>query len=232
MTNTAEEMLDRLAEMARSTYIQERRSFEARRSGMESYYGEKGLGRWDGTDKPGKQDRFGRNCKPVWPEIARFAARNGVDVAGLIRARFAYHTGRNPPEPPDCKTDLALSFLRQRESTQGPRLVIRLTSERSSADVELLIRSRYIERFGWTPEQVVRSVIDDPTLDLSPLFRVILAGEHKLPHLVEAYFPLAVQQYQAAKAYFDDSPWAAMIPATVRAEADRLTQYAARSVPR
>lgn len=232
MTNTAEEVLDRLAELARSVYIQERRSFESRRSGMDSYYGERGLGRWDGTDTPGKRDRFGRNCKPVWPEIARFAARNAVDVAGLIRARFAYHTGRNPPEPPDCKTDMALSFLRQREGTQGPRLLIRLESERTKASVELLIRSRYVERFGWTPEQVVQSVIDDPTLDLSPLFRVILAGEHRLPDLVDAYFVLAVQQYQAARAYFDASPWAKLIPDTVRAEADRMTQYAARSVPR
>lgn len=232
MTTTADALLDRIAEMARSTYINERRSFEARRTGMESYYGQKGLGRWDGTEEPGKRDRFGRNCKPVWPEIARFAARNGADVAGLIRARFAYHTGRNPPEPPDCKTELALTFLRQRESTQGPQLLLRLEGERAQTRVELLVRSRYIERFGWTPEQVVLSVIDDPTLDLSPLFRVILAGEHKLPHLVEAYFPLAVQQYQSARLYYENSPWAALIPASVRVEADRLTQYATRSVPR
>lgn len=232
MTNTADEVFDRLAELARSTYIQARRDFESRRTGMESYYGERGLGRWDGTDKPGKQDRFGRNCKPVWPEIARFAARNGADVTALIRARFAYHTGRNAPEPPDCKTEQALTFLRQLEASRGPQLVLRLESERMKTRTELLIRSRYIDSLGWTPERVVRSVIDDPTLDLSPLFRVILAGEHNLPHLVKAFFALAVQEYQAARRYFDASPWRDLIPDTVRTEADRLTTYANRPVPR
>lgn len=229
----ADELLARMADTARETYIHERRMFESARSGMPSHYGDRGLGRWDGTaEKGARPDKYGRNFKPVWPEIVRFAVTNGADVSGLIRARFAFNTSRTPPEPPECKTPLALRFYEQRESDQTEKVRLRLESERMVTKVELTFRSRYVKNFGWTLDRVVRSIVDDDTLDLSPLFRVILAVEHGYPDLVESYFHLAVQQYHSIRRHLDGGPWAALVPQPVRDESDRLVQYVRRSAPR
>jgi len=238
MADNTAELLDHLAAEARRVYVNERRAFEGRRTGLPSFYGDKPLPRWDGTvddDRPcirsdRRRDPHGRSYKPIWPEIVRFAAGHGADVCELISARFAVATGRNAPEPPDCKTDLALRALLQRQENMGPKLVVLLESQRLAATVELSIRSRYIDLLGWTPQQVIESVVSDPTTGLVPLFRVIFAAENKHRDLFWRLMPAAVQQYYSARVHFDSSPWAKLIPPEVRDGADRLAEYARRPV--
>lgn len=236
MADNTDELLGHLAAEARRVYVDQRRAFEGRRTGLPSFYGEKPLPRWDGTvddDRPcvrtdRRRDRHGRTYKPIWPEIVRFAVAHGADVGGLIRARFAIATGHNAPEPPECKTDLALRAYAQRQEKLGAQLASLLESQRLTASTELSIRSRYIETLGWTPQQVIESVACDPTTGLVPLFRVIFACENKHRDLFWQLMPAAVQQYYAARAHFDASPWSKLIPPEVRDGADRLAEYARR----
>lgn len=236
MADNTADLLDHLTAEARRVYVEQRQAFEYRRTGLQSHYGDKPLPRWDGTaddDRPcvraeRRRDRLGRNYKPVWPEIARFAVLHGADVGGLIRARFSVATGRNAPEPPECKTDLALQAYEQRQERIGPQLASLLESQRLTASTELFLRSRYIETMGWTPAQVIGSVAGDPTTGLVPLFRAIFAAENGHAELFRSLLPDAVQQYYSARAHFDASPWSKLIPPEVRAGADRLTEYARR----
>lgn len=238
MADNTAELLGHLAAEARRVYVNERRAFEGRRTGLPSFYGDKPLPRWDGTvddDRPcvrsdRRRDSHGRNYKPIWPELVRFAVANGADVGELISARFAVATGKNAPEPTDCKTELALRALLQRQENMGPKLAVLLESQRLTASTELAIRSRYITAMGWTPEQVIESVVCDPTTGLVPLFRVIFAAENKHRELFWRLMPAAVQQYYSARIHFDSSPWSKLIPPEVRDGADRLAEYARRPV--
>lgn len=238
MADDTEALLGHLAAEARRVYIEERRTFEGRRTGLPSYYGDKPLARWDGTqddERPclradRRRDAHGRTFKPVWPELVRFAVGCGADVASLIRARFAVATGRTAPEPPDCKTEFALHAYQQRQAKLGEQLAVSLASQQMVARTELLIRSRRIDTLGWTPAQVLESVVYDETLGLSPLFRAIFAQENRQVDLFRRLVPGAVQAYYAARLYYDSSPWSKMIPDEVREGADHLEAYARRSV--
>lgn len=230
-------LLDHLAAEARRVYIETRRAFEARRTGMPSFYGDSPLPRWDGTkddDRPflraeRSRDRHGRTYKPVWPLLVRFAVENGADVSALIRARFSVTTGPHAPEPPDCKTELALRAYAQRQEKLGGRLNSSLNSQRMTASTELLIRTRRIETLDWTPAQVLESVIYDEALGLSPLFRAIFALENGHADLFDQLLPGAVQAYHSAREQYDSSQWAQLIPQAVREGAARLDDYARRA---
>ncbi len=236
MADTTEALLGHLAAEARRVYIEERRAFEGRRTGVPSHYGDKPLPRWDGTvddERPcirsdRRRDAHGRTYKPVWPELVRFAVGHGADVAALVRARFAVATGHHAPEPPDCKTELALRAYEQRQANLGGKLATSLSSQQMVARTELLIRSRRIDTMGWSPVQVLESVVDDPTLGLTPLFRAIFARENGQTDLFHRLLPGAVQAYHAARPHYDSSPWSPMIPPEVREGADHLEAYARR----
>ncbi len=168
----AKTLVERLADLARETYIFERQAFEKRRTGLTSHY--QPSAQWDGPTA-GKPDKFGRNCKRVWPSLAEFALRNGVQVDEMIRARFATWTGRQAPNPPDCKTDQAILAVELRSAHLGASVQAALNTERTVAKTEMFFRSGYVEKYGWKAEDVVESLVVDLTIGLSPLFRVILA---------------------------------------------------------
>ena len=215
---TADPTLDRLVKLARETYIRERQQFEKRRTGLESYYTPSA--QWDGA-QAGRGDRFGRNTKPVWPSIVEFALRYDVPVDDLIRARFASWTGRQAPNPTDCKTEQAVTVALRRAEQLGASVDSALATERGLARTEMFFRSGNIEKYGWKPEDVIESLVVDQTVGLSPLFRVIMATENGRPDLADMYLQGAVDQYLRARRFYDASGWGHLIPEVVRTAADR-----------
>lgn len=224
----ANNLINQMSAAARAVYINERRRFDQKRTGTDSFY--EPSAQWDGSVGPGhkggKADKYGRNCKPVWPEIANFALRSDVSVEDLIRGVFASWVGMTAPTPNDCKTPRALAACKNREEKMGERVSNSLASEKTVASVEMYFRAVYVSRLGWTEDAVIDSVIGDLSLAMSPLFRVVLATEYKRQAMVELFLPPAIEQYRRARRFYDGSSWKTLIPDSVRQGADLIAGFA------
>ena len=203
----------------RETYVTSRRFFEARVSGVSSAYGRNPLPKWDGTEEPSsKQDRYGRNYKPVWPKIAVFAAKHNVDPLVLIRNRFLHTRGPRPPEPTDCMSKDALSFCKD-DIVSSDELNDSLTYFQDIFRKEVDQRVRYIDKYGWTPEKVIGSIIQDLTLQFSDLYRFYLASVNGFADVASKYRANAVLEYARFSHGYAGSLWANIIPEDVIQEA-------------
>jgi hypothetical protein len=202
-----------LHERIREAYVQERRIFEYRVSGAISTYGNKHIPKWDGTDHA-VRDRYGRNYKPVWPKIAQFAFKAGVDPIELIKSRFRETRGPRPPEPTDCmcKAALELCLLSDISVDETNRNLYQMI-EVFQTEVEN--RSVYIERYGWSAFQVVESVVKDLTLNLNPLYRYYLARVNGLDLLADQHRDAAIVEYMRHPKAYDCSDWVKVIPSEI-----------------
>jgi hypothetical protein len=181
--------------------------------------------KWDGTDdfRPGStrkslSDRYGRNFKPVWPKIADFAFKNNVDPLLLIQTRFLKHKGPRPPEPTDCMSKLALELCSS-EVSSVDELNRRLYQFQDVFEREVENRASYIEKHGWTPAQVLDSVIRDLTLPFNCVYRYYLARTNGLSDLSEKFRAGAVFEYMRERQGYSSSFWAQVVPAEIVEEA-------------
>jgi len=203
----------------RHTYVTSRRFFEARVSGVPSNYGHKHLPKWDGTeDASAKRDRYGRNYSPVWPKLAVFAAKHNVDPMALIKNRFRHTRGPRPPEPPDCMCEDALSLCKD-DIVSSDELNDSLTYFQDIFKKEVDERVRYIDKYGWTPEKVISSIIEDLTLQFSDLYRFYLASVNGFADVASKYRSNAVLEYARFSHGYAGSLWAGIIPEDVIQEA-------------
>lgn len=216
MTTDKQELHERI----RQAYVTERRLFEYRVSGVISTYGNKPIPKWDGTDS-GVRDRYGRDYKPVWPKIAQFAFKAGVDPIELIKARFRGARGPRPPEPTDCmcKTALELCLVSDTPVDEVNRSLYQMVE---AYQTEVENRSVYIERYGWTAFQVVESVIRDLTLNLNPIYRYYLAKVNGLDRLANQHMNDAIVEYLRHSKAYDNSDWAKLLQPEIVNQA-RLT---------
>jgi hypothetical protein len=196
---------DILHESIRQAYVQERRMFEYRISGTVSTYGDKLIPKWDGTDS-GVRDRYGRNYKPIWPRIAQFAFKAGVDPIELIRTRFRSARGPRPPEPTDCMSVAALELCRL-DDTSVDDVNKSLYQMLEVFQTEVENRSVYIARYGWSAFQVIESVVKDLTLNFNPIYRFYLAKVNGLDHLASQHLNDAVVEYLRHSKAYDNSDW-------------------------
>lgn len=215
-----------LHQRVRQTYVSERRKFESRLTGVPSSYGLSPMPKWDGTDdvRPGStrrgvQDRYGKSYKPIWPKIAEFALKAGVDPLELIRTRFAATRGPRAPEPTDCMSKAALDLCVS-SATPVDELNQQLYEYFKNLEIEAENRSVYISRHGWTPEKVVSSIVRDLTLPFSPLFRHHLAVVNGLDDMVQVTRSPALIEYLRQKKSYDKSLWKEIIPKDLVDEAE------------
>lgn len=209
----------------REVYVRERRKFETRVSGVKSNYGANHMPKWDGTDdfRPGTarrafSDRYGRSFKPVWPKIADFAFKNNVDPLLLIQTRFLKHKGPRPPEPTDCMSRLALELCVS-ETSSVDDLNHKLYQFQDVFEREVETRAKYIEKHGWTPVQVLDSVIRDLTLPFNCLYRYYLAKSNGLSELESMFKPGAILEYMRERQGYSSSFWAQVVPVEIVEEA-------------
>jgi len=217
---------NQLHQRVRQTYVSERRKFELRLTGRPSSYGISPMPKWDGTDdvRPGStrrgvQDRYGKNYKPIWPKIADFALKAGVDPIELIRTRFSTTRGPRPPEPTDCMSKSALDLCIN-DAVPVDELNQQLYEYFKSLEIEAENRSVYISRHGWTPEKVVISIVRDLTLPFSPLFRHHLAVVNGIDDMVQMTRSPALIEYLRQKKSYDKSLWKEIIPKDLVDEAE------------
>lgn len=71
-------------EYVRALYVQERRLFEERQTGVRSRYGDRRMARWDG----GVDSRTGRHYRMIWGRIFDYCVSHGYSVAEFIKAQF------------------------------------------------------------------------------------------------------------------------------------------------
>jgi len=214
-----------LHQRIRQTYVTERRKFESRLSGRPSSYGLSPIPKWDGTDdvRPGStrrpvQDKYGKSYKPIWPKIAQFAVKSGVDPIELIKTRFTNTRGPRAPEPTDCMSSAALDLCRK-EDVPVDALNQQLYQYFKNLEVEAENRSVYISRYGWTPEKVIDSIVRDLTLPFSALFRHHLALVNGIDDVAQVTRSPAVIEYLRQKRSYDNSLWKEIIPKDIVDEA-------------
>lgn len=209
----------------RETYVRERRAFESRLSGAPSGYGLGHMPKWDGTDddRPGlnrksKSDRFGRSFKPIWPKIAEFAFKHSVDPLLLVRNRFLNTRGPRPPEPTECMCQKALELcLADRVSPEELNSKLCLYQDIFQKEVEGKVN--YVDKYGWTPQRVIDSVVRDLTLPFSSLYRYYLATVNGIGDVAEKHRSAAVLEYLRDMRSYSDSLWSQVIPADISSEA-------------
>lgn len=212
----------RLHDQIRETYVRERRAFESRVSGVKSSYGLKPIPKWDGTeDSSGRairSDKYGRNYKPIWPKIAAFAVKNGVDPLTLIKNRFLNTRGPTAPEPTDCMSQTALELCKH-DQVSVDDLNKRLYQFQDIFQNEAEGRAHYIDKYGWTPEKVIDSVARDLTLPFNDLYRYYLASVNGIVDLAEKHRPNAVLEYARFIRGYSESLWSEIIPQELASEA-------------
>lgn len=209
----------KLHALIRDTYVRERRNFEYRLSGVPSGYGSSHMPKWDGTgefragaSKRSAQDKYGRVYTPIWPRIADYAVKNGVDPFELIRARFKDTRGPTPPEPTDCMSIRALEAC-LREAVPVEELNKQLSDMYMLFMTELENRSIYMIKYtGWTPDLVAHSVITDLTIPFNPLYRYYLATLYGLTDKTVFYREAAVMEYVSNRKSLDKSSWVSILP--------------------
>lgn len=209
----------------REVYVNERRKFEKRVTGASSSYGLGHMPKWDGTDdvragstRRGFQDKYGKSYKPIWPKIAEFALKEGVDPLKLIQTRFTQVKGPRPPEPTDCMSKAALELC-QTESISVDELDRNLYEVEGIFKTQVENRSVYILKHGWTAEQVICSVVKDLTLPFNPLYRYYLARINGIDDVANQHRPVAVLEYLRHMKPYDSSLWVNLIPPEIIEEA-------------
>jgi hypothetical protein len=183
------------------------------------------MSKWDGTDddRPGvnkksRSDKFGRSFKPIWPKIAEFAFKHSVDPLLLVRNRFLNTRGPRPPEPTECMCQKALELC-VADQVSVDELNSKLCFYQDIFQKEVEGRVSYVEKYGWTPQKIIDSVVRDLTLPFSSLYRYYLAVVNGIADVSEKHRPSAVLEYLRDMRSYSESLWASVIPAEILNEA-------------
>lgn len=191
-----------MAAAFRTRYILARRQHEFVLTGKPSTWGAYAwaMNRWDGG-----RDGSGRMRTNIWKRIVTFLAGRRADVEAVLVTGFAAFAGGKPPTP-----EYFLSSRAVDESAGG--------HEQAVEDVKILFdgygrqsRQAYARYSATRPPHLVwPSVLTDPGLDASPLFRFLLATEVGELAMVAEYRESAAACYAArASVYRQAVPAAA-----------------------
>jgi hypothetical protein len=213
-----------LDDEARAEYCAAVRAFLLRTRGVRSRYGDRPLPVWDGGETAD-----GRRHTAVWPKVAGFVRRHGLDLGRLVRCVFAARAvgtaggaALGPPPPPTMLYSAeALRLYRadadRRHDADRESARAELCSQAEAFRAALVLRSA-LRAAGWSAEEVARSVVGDEALPLSALFRFCVAAQEGYQDLADRYFRPALRQYTAGRALCDDV-WGERLPAALVAAA-------------
>ena len=210
-----------LASRIRAWYCAEYRKYEETRGrAVRSTYGLKPLPHWDGGTSA-----FGRRHQAIWPKIAAFCLKYGLDHEVLIRAVFEDLTGSNPPVPTVLMSNTALRLYPGAARRQQNDVVVTYRSQRIEACRRFTIRQ--LDSEGLTNYQIWRFVIADPLADLSDLFRYCLASSVGALDIAAGYREKAFWQYLRSPQLYDEA-MGTVIPHDLREEVARALQEGRR----
>lgn len=216
---TAERYLALMAQRCRDAYIRERTNFELRKghkptSGKVRAY--QPAARWDGGE-----DDEGYEHEPIWPKLAVFMIKHGLDPYSVVRKRFEIVRGSTPPWPNQIAVDTHLDlYTGDVESLSEEQVLLHFNLDKEYCRVGM--SSARFNRPGMEPGFACKSLLLDTLMDISPLMRYSLAKELGLQAVMDTYRQAALSQYlRATKAY--DKIWGPAIPQDIKDGAEEIS---------
>lgn len=201
-TEISEDFYHDLAVEIRKAYWSNCRSFLMARTGQDSGARERAVPEYDGTEnaRGGKDAKWGRKYKSVWLRLAKELTARKVNPILAIEMTFEATLGITPPKP-----QMILSVKLEERVARLPGILEK--EVRAQIDAEATVAGVRLRRLGSTTalreEQMYRLVITDPLLDLTPLYRMLLAVQSKQFDLAAKYKPRALRQYLNSADIFD-----------------------------
>lgn len=209
----AQRYMEHMADSCRNAYIAERTAFEISRNKLladrKPPYVYKPSVRFDGGE-----DDDGKTFTAIWPKMAQFMVKNGLDPATCMRKRFEKVRGHSPPWPTQIAVASYLDLYRgitEALSEDEVALCFRLDKEYCRIAA---LDGRY-NRSDKTQEWKWKAILLDFTLSITPLMRYCLAKDLKLEDVAARLEMRAIAQYvRAPKAY--DKIWGKAISDDLR----------------
>jgi len=207
---SVQETLAELARNVREIWIAEKRQYQQSQSGQPSTW-------VPGPQLDGGCSASGRVTTPVWPKLAKFIFENGLHPVFFIRAQFHQCGGRPPLNPLMLTNDKAVQRYKHFVASKADikdLVVARDTQMRAARDAVELNKRFY----GPTNIDIYRDVILDNNVDITALFRYVLALQCKQQDLANLWHDAALKQYLYEQDAYDLA-WGQMVPAQLKQEA-------------
>ena len=212
----------RLAAEIKKAYMEERREFYLLRHGSDANYMPRRdtIAQWDGG-----RDHRGAVHKSAWESIARFAMENNVSPIELIKAVFSMWKMADPPLPTHIKSMRALTDLKYLQENSVNDTKRRFITYNEEAKLQFLIWKKTRNQ---PDEQSWLDVIYSAELQLSGLYRFILAASMNLTSAADHWRKVALQEYLKAPNLYNEA-LGDKIPLDFREEAARVSKVLSRS---
>lgn len=210
------ELVYQLGREIRELWIINRRNYEYRITGKPSNYGAGVIKKWDGGT-----DDYGKMHVAVWDELAELCICQKLKPKLWVKLLFDHWKGgrRHPPTPPDLKSGEHIARYHAQATQQLERFKIAYDLEKETARRNIFLLERSVKEYSY--EQIIRVLIEDQNVVLSPFFKYWLAVSIKAPDLILRVYPDALIQY-----FFDrqnyDAVWGTEVPKIIKTHADRL----------
>lgn len=182
-----------LSERVRTAWIEEVRRYHLRTTGRVSSY-------VPGPRLDGGRDAHGRRFTAVWPKLAEFIIKHGVDPVGFVKAQFK---ADRPPLNPSMLLNTAAieryrKFSDNKEFEREVMLSKEVQTRAAAASLEY-----YRKLYKYDTELSYKAMLLDDSLGLSSLYRYCVAkliGEEDVAAL---FLNFAAMQYSEGPAVFD-----------------------------
>jgi hypothetical protein len=197
--------LEVAAKTIRAIFITAYRDAYKLRNGRDTDWGARHMATWDGGYSGHKE------FAAVWPKIAAICLQHQFDPAAYIAAQFAASEPLVLPNA--CCGQLAINrYIADKEGIEK-RLRFALTSQFQTLRTESTCRT--VSR-KLNDRDAIESVLSDPTLPLSGLFRYGIADRFVYPKIAAKFREPAMVQYMFRRDDYDLA-WASLpIPAGFR----------------
>ncbi len=212
----AEEHITRL----RTIYFRNRRNLAMISGNPDEFCVDHKYPTWDGG-----QNRWGNNCKPVWPAIMQHIKDNDCDIEGFVTAQFqaisAISTKWQPPPPNHLKTNTAVCIHREYVIDAQNQFRRELTTQHHIFENEYITKENCFP--GATPPEYWLLILQDTGNSLTPLYRYCIGRSQKLEEIYDIFRLAAYDQFLLDPANYIRY-WTDMIPTELRKPVITLLQ--------
>lgn len=192
MTDASAPLVEAVAGQLRRLFFQAYRTHHIRLKGTVTDFGSRHVAVWDGGHA-GE-----RTYAPLWPKLALACIDHQLDPATFIEAQFR---GLDKlPNRSRFEGDAAVRRCLAAVPQLEHELAYAITASRQNLAVQAICRR---DMRGLSDRDAVASVLLDPTLDLSGLFRYVIAAQYGYPDVAARFRQAALLQYVFHREAYD-----------------------------